>query len=56
MTKRDLALAAVAAIAVLALVLIGRSDVEQSGEIITGIVGLGSMALGRISGANGERT
>ena len=50
---RDLALCAVATVAIVALGVVARLDVDQSGEIITGIVGLGGIALGRLSGATG---
>lgn len=52
---RDLSLAIVAALSVLALALTARIQPPAADQIITGIVGLGAMALGRISGANGER-
>ena len=49
---RDIALCAVGIVAIVALVLVQRYGGDQSGEIITGIVALGGMALGRLSGAN----
>lgn len=55
MTRRDLSLAAVAALAVLALAVIAWAEPPAPGQIISGLVGLGAMAIGRVSGANGER-
>lgn len=51
MTTRDLALAAVAALAVIGLVILAWAQPPAAEQIITGIVGLGGMALGRISAA-----
>lgn len=48
---RDLALAAVAGVAVVALAVTGWADPPASDSIITGIVALGAGALGRISAA-----
>lgn len=47
---RDLALCAVAVVAVVALVLVAKIEPPAAGSIITGIGTLGGMALGRLSG------
>jgi hypothetical protein len=55
MTRRDLSLATIAALAVLALAVVAWVRPPAPDQIITGIVALGVSALGRVSGANGER-
>lgn len=47
---RDLALCAVALGCVLALVVVAKVQPPASGGIVSGIVGIGGMALGRLSG------
>ena len=47
---RDLALCAVAVVAVVALVVVAKVQPPAAGGIVSGIIAIGSMALGRLSG------